>query len=225
MIDCLYSITSILENPGVNGWLFYESGYRLALDSLDADEKSYGGDSKWDDWIARLRKLFDQDMRVNGFDESKLQAEKKLWPTLGRYISSGNDSSRTPRQGFRENLPRGFWREDSAVSHGTFQELPKIAVFLAPKDMPQEIRPQVEDAAEEMISVQIPRMAAILLGTLTEIQACIKFDGSDRSTPPPNLECTPSSTGNQRAICDKRHAQVMKDKGNSDSFALASIEN
>lgn len=39
MIDCLYNITSILNNPGPRGYQFRESGFRLALAALDADEK------------------------------------------------------------------------------------------------------------------------------------------------------------------------------------------
>ncbi len=213
MIDCLYNITAILENPGPNGWLFRESGYRLALESLDADEKNYGGDPKWDDWIARQRKLLDQDMRLNGFDELKLRNEKKLWPTLGRYISSGNSSNLTPHQAFLKDLTLGFWQEYSAISHGTFQGLQKVAVFLAPKDLPHEIRPNVDDAAEEMISVHIPRMAAILLCTLTEIQAYLKFDGArinqrlheiwNALVPAPEI----------KELYDKRYAQLMMEKG------------
>jgi len=212
MIDCLYNITAILENPGPNGWLFRESGYRLALESLDSDEKNYGGDPKWDDWIARQRELFDQDMRVNGFKECEVRSSKSLWPTLGRYISSGNPNL-TPHQEFLKRLALGFWQEYSAISHATFQGLHKIAVFLAPNDAPHELRPNIDDAAEEMISVHIPRMAAILLCTLTEIQAYLKFDGArinqrlheiwDALLPAPEI----------KELYDKRYAQLMKDKG------------
>jgi hypothetical protein len=68
MIDCLYNITTILENPGPNGHLFRESGYRLTLEALDADERRYGGDPKWDQWIARQRKHIEFDMRSNGHE-------------------------------------------------------------------------------------------------------------------------------------------------------------
>src|SRR5260370_1131729 len=43
MIDGLYNITAILENPATNGYLFRESGFRLALESLDSDERNSGG--------------------------------------------------------------------------------------------------------------------------------------------------------------------------------------
>ncbi len=104
MIDCLYNITAILQNPGVNGWLFRESGYRLALESLDADEKSYGGNAQWDEWIGRQRKLFDQDMRINGFNELEVRSAKRLWPTLSGYLRASNNAALTPHQEFLKRL-------------------------------------------------------------------------------------------------------------------------
>ncbi len=35
IIDCLYNITFILQNPGVNGPMFRKSGLKKALDDLD----------------------------------------------------------------------------------------------------------------------------------------------------------------------------------------------
>jgi hypothetical protein len=48
MIDCLYNITAILKSPGPKGYQFRESGFKQILTALDADERRYGGDPKWD---------------------------------------------------------------------------------------------------------------------------------------------------------------------------------
>ncbi len=212
MIDCLYNITAILENPATNGCLFRESGFRLALESLDSDERNYGGSPRWDNWIARQRRLLDQEMRRNGFDEHKLRSEKRLWPTLSRYISSGG-SNLTAHQAFLKNLTLGFWQEYSAVSHGSFQGLQKIAVFLAPTDLPHEMRPTVDDSAEEMISVHIPRMAAILLCTLTEIQGYLDFDGARINQRLHEIWDALIAAPEIKELYDKRYAQLMNEKG------------
>ncbi len=213
MIDCLYSITAILQNPGVNGWLFRESGYRLALESLDADEKNYGGDPKWDEWIARQRNLFDQGMRANGFNELDLRSAKRLWPTLSGYLRASNNAVLTPHQEFLKRLTLGFWQEYSAISHATFQGLQKIAIFLAPKDLPHEDRPLVDDALEEMIAVHIPRMSAILLCTLTEIQASLKFDGARINQRLHEIWNALLPAPEIKELYDERYAQLMMEKG------------
>jgi hypothetical protein len=40
MIDCLYNITTLLENPTENGRYFRASGYRQMLESIAEDEKT-----------------------------------------------------------------------------------------------------------------------------------------------------------------------------------------
>jgi hypothetical protein len=43
MIDCLYNITFILQNPSRNGAWFRTSGFKKALAAFDEDEYRYGG--------------------------------------------------------------------------------------------------------------------------------------------------------------------------------------
>ena len=73
MIDCLYNITAILQNPGVKGYQFRESGYKLMLQALDADERRYGGVPEWDEHIVAMRKRIAFDMRLNGFTEAEVR--------------------------------------------------------------------------------------------------------------------------------------------------------
>ena len=55
MIDCLYNITSILQNPGANGRWFRMSGFKKMLDALDEDKARYSGRPEWDRWINKGR--------------------------------------------------------------------------------------------------------------------------------------------------------------------------
>ena len=43
MIDCLYNITAILENPAVNGPAYRKSGLKNQLRDIEADEERYAG--------------------------------------------------------------------------------------------------------------------------------------------------------------------------------------
>jgi hypothetical protein len=101
MIDCLYNITAILQNPGINGVWFRKSGYRKSLAALEKDEKRYGGQPKWDSWIAKSRDGLHEAMRVDGITMPDVLATKAEWPTLGRYIKDKQPGgTTTPHQDF-----------------------------------------------------------------------------------------------------------------------------
>jgi len=88
-----------------------------------------------------------------------------------------------------------------------------IGNFLAPKDLPHEVRPIIEDQVEVLIANHISRVAAILLCTLTELQAYFKFDGArinerlhqvwNALVPVPEI----------KELYDERYAQLMREKG------------
>lgn len=218
MIDCLYNVTTLLQNPGPNGYLFRTSGYRLILKSLDADAARYGGDPKWDDWIARQRKGIEFDMRANGFTETQVRAENKLWPTLSRYLQVDKTSVPTPHQEFLRKLTFGFWQEYSGISHATFQGLLPIAIFLAPKDLPHEERPKVDSASEDLIAIHIPRVAAILVCMLTEIQAYLRFDGARINQRLREIWDALIIAPEVKELYDARYAQLIKDRGLDGDF-------
>lgn len=177
MIDCLYNITAMLDNPA-RAYEFRLSGYKKALGALDADERRYGGNADWDGYIEKQRNLLGTMLRHGGFKISEVQAAK-MWPTLSAYLRVKKTTLLTPHQEFLKKLTYGFWQEYSAMAHGTYDGLLPTAVFYAPKEVPHEARPQIDEAYERMIFMHISRMAAILLGILTEVQAYFKFDGAN----------------------------------------------
>jgi hypothetical protein len=64
MIDCLYNITAILQDPGHNGPQFRKYGYKRLLMALDEDQARYGGKPEWDEWIAQSRVEADFEIRA-----------------------------------------------------------------------------------------------------------------------------------------------------------------
>ncbi|MGA2302193.1 MAG: hypothetical protein ABSG77_16035 [Candidatus Acidiferrum sp.] len=212
MIDCLYNITAILQNPGLKGYEFRASGYRLVLQALDDDQTRYGGDPKWDDWVARQRKHIEFDMRTNGFTEAEVRTAR-IWPTLTGYLRVKNNSPLTPHQEFLKKLTLGFWQEYSGISHATFQGLLAIALFLEPRDLPHEDRPAVEDASEVMITIHIARVAGILLCTLTEVQAYCRFDGARINERLHEIWNALVLMPEIKELYDERYSQLMMERG------------
>lgn len=212
MIDCLYNITAILQNPSVKAYEFRASGYKLTLQALDADEQRYGGDPKWDEYIASQRKLIALDMRANGFVEADVR-NAPTWRTLGAYLRIKRTAITTPHQQFLKKLTLGFWQEYSGMSDATFQGLLAIALFLAPKDLPQEDRHTVDNAGIVMIATHIARLAGILLCTLTEIQAYCRFDGARIRRRLHEIWNALIVVPEIKELHDERYANLMKERG------------
>ena len=212
MIDCLYNVTAILQNPGVKAHQFRSSGYKLTLSALDADEQRYTGDPQWDHYIASQRTLLTSDMKANGFVEAEVR-NAPMWRTLSAYLRIKKTALPTPHQAFLKKLTLGFWQEYSGMSHATFEGLIPIALFLAPKDLIHEDRPKVDTAVVVMIATHIARLAGILLCTLTEIQAHCKFDGAHINGRLHEVWNALVVVPEIKELYDERYSQLMTDKG------------
>ncbi len=211
MIDCLYNITAILKNPGPKGYQFRESGLKQILEALDADQQKYAGDPNWDAWIGDRRKQIDFEMRMTGLTEPEVRAAK-LWPTISGYLRQKNPDLAAHQQ-FLRRFTYGFWQEYSGISHATFQGLLPIANFLAPKDLPHELRPIIEGQVDVLIANHFSRVAAILLCTLTELQAYFKFEGARINERLHQIWTALLPAPEIKELFDERYAQLMREKG------------
>jgi hypothetical protein len=179
MIDCLYNITAMLEDPTIKAADFRRSGYRLALKALEEDEQRYGNrpDSAWKEWLTKRRDDLDFCIRRDGLKMSEVLSQPK-WPTLGIYLQPGKGNVLTEHQRFLKTFTYGYWREYSEYSHGSFQGLMNTAMIYLVKDAPHEQRENIETKALSLMFHHMGRAAAILLCTLTELQIKFRFDGA-----------------------------------------------
>jgi hypothetical protein len=212
MIDSLYNITVILTNPGPKAYAFRASGYKKVLEALDADEKRYGGSPKWDEWIDRQRRFIGSLILGDGFTESEVRSAK-TWKTLSAYLMVKKGVPLTPHQEFLKKLTYGFWQEYSGMAHATFEGLLPTAMFYTSKDIPHEFRPQVEVGLETMISIHIPRLSAVLLCMLTEVQAYFRFDGARINQRLHEIWNVLLVAPEVKELYDERYAQLMKLRG------------
>jgi hypothetical protein len=215
MIDSFYNITAILQNPTVKGGAFRASGYRATLEALDEDAVRYGGQTEWDEWIAKARALVDEDMRNNGFTEHEVRQASK-WPTLGRYVKSPQSGGTfSPHQQFLKLLNYGPWREYSALAHGTFDGLLETAVMYITDMLPHEDRPKRDEAHPRRLSTHMSQAAGILISVVTEIQAHFRFDDDGARINERILEVWNAlmPTFTVKELYNKRYSQLMKDAG------------
>ena len=214
MIDCLYNITSMLEDPDVKPAEFRRSGYRMALAALEEDQLKYGAnpDMRWAGWLKRRRDALDLAMRSDGFTVDEVLAQGR-WPTLGAYLREKKNVPLTPHQLFLKNLTYGYWREYSEYSHGTFQGLLQTAMFYLEHDMPHEDRPKLEEASLDVIFSHMARACAILLCILTELQAFFRFDGARINERLLDVWNALLSAPEVKDLYDSRYANLMSAKG------------
>ncbi|MGB7281940.1 MAG: hypothetical protein WBE13_06740 [Candidatus Acidiferrum sp.] len=212
LIDCLYNITSILNNPGPKGYQLRESGYKLTLAALDADETRYGGDPKWDKYIAGRRAFIHTAMTACGITMADVQAAK-TWPTLSSYLHVKTKTPLTAHQEFLKRLTFGFWQEYSGMAHATFQGLMPTAIFYTPSDIPWEHRQQFEDVGiDQMISMHLARVAGVLLCTLTEVQVYFRFDGANINRRLHEIWKALIPVLEVKELYDERYAELMEKK-------------
>ena len=214
MIDSFYNITLMLEDPGSKPAEFRRSGYRMALEALEEDERKYAKnpDPRWVDWFRKRREHLDLGIRRDGFKLSEVMAQSR-WPTLSAYLRPKKNLALTDHQLFLKRLTYGYWREYSSYSHGTFQGLMRTAMPYLEHDLPPDERPRLEELSLRDIFNHMALSAAILLCLLTELQAHFRFDGArinerlhavwDVLVPAPAV----------KDLFDARYAQLMQDSG------------
>jgi hypothetical protein len=213
MIDCLYNITTLLRFPSFR-YAFRESGYRFALEGLKADEERYRGKRGWRVYIKKQRDLLRIGMNADGITLAEVESAK-MWPTLSSYLRVKKGTPLTPHQEFLKKLTFVFWQEYSAMTHAVFQGLMPSAVFYIPDKIPHELREQFDTiVVERMIATHLVRNAAILLCTLTEVQAHFRFfDEARINERILNVWNTLLRTPEVKELYDARYEQLMKDRG------------
>jgi len=214
MIDCLYNITAILQDPSVNGTWFRKSGYKKALADFDEEEARYGGRPKWDEWIRNGREGLDFQIRACGLTIPGVLGTVP-WPTLGKYVSDKRPGGTlTPHQEFLRTFTYGRWREYSAMAHGGFEGLMRAGVFYIVDSLPHEERPKVEEAHLKVFSAHIARAALMLLCIITELQAYFHFDddGARINERIHKIWNAVMPVFEVKELYNERYEQLMKDK-------------
>ena len=213
MIDCLYNITMILENPRENGTWFRRSGFRKALTALQEDEQRYGGQQEWDDWISKCRKGINLQIRVNGLSMSNVLTQPP-WPTMGKYVKNAQPGGKmSPHQQFLATFTYGHWREYSAMAHGAFEGLMLTGLYYVTDSLPHDDRPKIDEQHGWLLSLHMARAAVILLCIITELQAYFHFDDANINERIHKMWNALMPVFEVKELYDERYCQLMTAKG------------
>jgi hypothetical protein len=188
LIDCLYNVTAILENPTEKGPAYRKSGLKKTLDDLDEDFRLYEGQSDRQQYITQRRKAVETLIRLSGFTLGEIIALPKhdIWLTFGAYINKMQPGGTLTRnQQFLKTFAHQEWRQYSALSHEAYEAFigmlgtVPVGAYYIDDFMPHDQRSRVEESYTFFLSTHLARSAAVLLCVLTEIQAHCRFDGAN----------------------------------------------
>lgn len=176
LIDGLYNITALLDDPG-KARLFRLSGYKRMLAALGEEEALHGSEKGWPEYIRQQRDILRIGYEADNFDEEALK-QKAEWQTLSRYLQSppADDSE---HKMLMRRLTYGHWRQYSEMSHMTFRGVHELFEMLNTEEAPHEFRPSILERAERSLTMHLGRAAALLLAAVTEAQAAYRFEGHD----------------------------------------------
>lgn len=175
MIDDLFNLAFILENPGINGPWFRKRGYRKLLESLDRDEAQYGTKPDWAAWIKDMRDVASAQIQMLQLNLSEIN-DAPEWPTLGTFVK--REQYAGPLRNYMTAFMHGPWKEYSEIAHGTFEAFMGIALPLIEDSQPLDKRKEMDKAHPGWIARHLFRAAGVLLCIVTELQAYFRFDDS-----------------------------------------------
>ncbi len=213
LMDNLYTITLLLQDPYKRGPQFRASGIRKGFLYVVAEEARYKGKPEWDNWIADSRAKLDIILRANGFTEEAVMDKKQFpdWPTLGKYLGT---PPLDDHKKFLATFTFGQWKQYSAVAHGGPEGLHEVGMFLNRDGHLHDKRLLIDDAHDRTMSLHMMRAAILLLAICTEVQAAYKFKDEDARINKRIMESWQALQPAMEAkeIYSEHYEQLMKDK-------------
>lgn len=99
------------------------------------------------------------------------------------------------------------------MAHAAFEGLLSTGLFYMSKDIPHEDRSKIDETLETTVAIHIPRLSAILLCMLTEVQAYFRFDGARIGQRLHEVWNALLVAPEVKELYDLRYEQLMKEKG------------
>ena len=219
LIDCLYNVTAILQNPAEQGPAYRKSGIKRTIIDLDEDYHRYRGQPQWEAYVSERRGAVDLLIRMSHFTLDEVM-NQPMWPTLGKYISTkGPGGSLTEHQRFLKTFTHMEWRQYSALSHGAYEgfmgfvgPLP-VGTYYISDFLPHAERPKIDASYDMFLSTHLGRAATVLLCMITELQAYCRFDGAHINERISKLWATLVPLFEANELYEGRYSELMKVRG------------
>jgi hypothetical protein len=221
LIDCLYNVIAIFEDPPSRAVQYRKSGLRKALDDLNEDKQKYGGNEGYEEQFNQRHKALDMLLRASGFtmDEIMAMPKNEAWQTFGQFIKTQRaGGSQSDVQRFLKTFAYLQWRQYSGLSHGTYEAfigtmgpIP-VGAYYMNDFLPHEIRRDIADSYHMLLSTHLGRSATVLLCMVTEIQAYCRFEGANINHRVCEVWSALLPSPSARELFDARYSKLMHEK-------------
>jgi hypothetical protein len=214
MIDCLYNVTMILQDPRTYGPWYRKGGLKKRLADIEDDRRTYAGNIEWDEYADAELRALDWLIRSSGYTEQEIR-DAKPWPTLGKYLS-GNPATFTAHQRFLKTFTHLQWRQYSALAHcgyeGYIGELTPGAYFVM-DTLPHADRPKFDARFLKFLTRHIGRAATVLLCISTELQEYFRFEGHGINERIGKIWAALMPLLEAKELYEEHYAALMREKG------------
>jgi hypothetical protein len=205
ILDSLFNVVFLLENPEDHLDWYLRAGWREAYEEHDRYVRRHGDEAEWSAWLKRHEDLvLDLERRANITDADKAPAARRkipYWPNPGKMPKSKALARET--QVFLRDLVDWYYRSLSAEAHLSLPGLFKRAAPL--------MRPQESDEPLQASKTLIFKLTVVLvLALLSEVIGRTNLDLADRAT---YLWVVSSEVSeNAQRLYEERYADLLKAK-------------
>ncbi|MGI8990580.1 MAG: hypothetical protein ACR2I2_13505 [Bryobacteraceae bacterium] len=222
LIDCLYNVVAILEDPAEKAPQYRKSGLKKTLDDIDEDLKQYADQQDRQESLQQRRKTVELLVQGSGFTIDEVMQLKKheMWPTFGTYVNTMQPGGvRTEIQEFLKTFAHLEWRQYSALSHGAYEAfigtlgMVPVGAYYMNDFLPHEVRDKLDETYDLFLSMHIGRSATVLLCMLTEIQVHCGFDGANINERICKVWAALLPVPETKELYDGRYSELMKNRG------------
>jgi hypothetical protein len=132
IIDDVFNVVYIFDDPVENAKWWYRSGWREAMEVDAGLREAHGNEPKWDSFLtehARWVEWMASDAKVTS--EQKANPKKvSWWPVPGAMVDPGRAAVKDPaRLAFLTELKKHFYSRHSQDSHGSLLGITRAALL------------------------------------------------------------------------------------------------
>jgi hypothetical protein len=176
ILDSVFSIVFMLEDPANRSRWYHESGFREAKEELERYKNQYAALPEWEEWLKGYEQIVNDGIMQFGVSPEALDLKRKYkwWPNPGSMPREASPKTRE----FLRYLSDWFYREMSSQVHLSLLGTVKFGSLIAPELFDKERQETI--SFPRFRALQLGRTVTLLLCLVSEIEYYFSFGMNHR---------------------------------------------